>query len=388
MQPGNSCAVGVLAVILAMAIAPSVATGQDRCRGTEAWQGGPFHPPPAAAELPAAAAFDDSGFPAATKTALDATFEAVAAANNSLSLTVAVWAPGRGFWAARREAPGVEPRPLHSWASAGKMATAIAILQMAEEERLALTDRVSAWRPDAPNAGTMTIRQLLDHTSGLYSANEDPAARADPRYRDLDAQLAIARRHGPLFCPGQAWRYSNTGYSLLGAVIEAVDQRPYAGAVMARTFGRLGVTDARILTPDEAIPDVQPFGPPAAGEPRVDPTWPAAAGGVAATPAAMIRLLHGTLTGPLLQPETIATLLAEPRQMFGGPTWYGVGMMLYDVPTPEGRLYWIGHSGGAPGMKAIVVWSPAERAYAAVALTGDGSPEATARRLLAALTSF
>lgn len=250
---------------------------------------------------------------------------------------------------------------------------------------IALSDPVTRWRADVPNGRWITIERLLDHTSGLFSANEDPAARAAPRYRNLDEQLEIVRRQGPLFCPGQAWRYTNTGYSLLGAVIEGMDGRPYADAAMSRTFGRLGVTDARILTPDEAVPDVQPFGSPPPGEPRLDPSWPGSAGGVVATPRAMIRLLHGALSGELLRPETVRTLLAEPRQMFGAPTWYGQGMMLYDVPTPQGGLFWLGHSGGAPGVKAVVVWSPARQAYVAVALTGEGSAEATANLLFAAL---
>ncbi len=366
-------------------VLPLSAAAQPACTGTEAYEGSPIHAAPTAADFPAPAVFDDAPFPATITTALNAAFDLTATANDSLSLTVAVWAPGRGFWSARREAEGVEPRPLHSWASAGKMATAISILQMEEEGLLALSDPVTRWRPDVPNGRWITVERLLDHTSGLFSANEDPAARAEPRHRGLDEQLEIVRRQGPLFCPGQAWRYTNTGYSLLGAVIETVDGRPYAEAAMARTFDRLGMTDARILTPNEPTPDVQPFGPPPRGEPRLDPSWPGAAGGVVATPEAMIRLLHGALSGELLTPETVRTLLAEPRQMFGAPTWYGRGIMLYDVPTPRDSLFWIGHSGGAPGVKAVLVWSPAQRAYAAVALTGEGSAEATANRLFAAL---
>lgn len=379
----NGLGAGVVAAI-ALAI-PTTASAQPRCTGTEAYEGSPVHAAPVEADFPQPAMFDDTAFPAGAAGSLNAAFETAVTANRSLSLTVAVWAPGRGFWSARREAEGVEPRTLHSWASAGKMATAVSILQLTEEERLALSDPVTRWRADVPNGRWITIERLLDHTSGLFSANEDPAARAEPRYRNLDQQLEIARRHGPLFCPGQAWRYTNTGYSLLGAVIEAVDGRPYAEAVMARTFARIGVSDARVLTPDEPVPDIQPFGPPPPGEPRVDPTWPGAAGGVAATPEAMIRLLHGVLSGVLLEPATVRGMLAEPRQMFGAPTWYGQGLMLFDVPSPEGRLFWIGHSGGAPGMKAVVVWSPERQAYVAVALTGDGSPEATANRMLAAL---
>lgn len=373
-----------MAAAIALAV-PTTTFAQPRCTGTEVYEGSPVHAPLNETDFPPAATFADAAFPTGTVVALNAAFETAVSANRSLSLTAAVWAPGHGFWSARREAEGVDPRPLHSWASAGKMATAIAILQLAEEDRLALSDPVTRWRPDVPNGRWITIQRLLDHTSGLFSANEDPLARAEPRHRNLDEQLEIVRRHGPLFCPGQAWRYTNTGYSLLGAVIEDADGRPYSEAARLRTFGRLGVSEARILTPNEAVPDVQPFGAPPPGEPRLDPSWPGPAGGVVATPRAMIQLLHGALTGELLRPETARIILAEPRQMFGAPTWYGRGMMLYDVPTPQGMLYWIGHSGGGPGVKAVVVWSPARQAYIAVALTGEGSAEATANVLFAAL---
>jgi D-alanyl-D-alanine carboxypeptidase len=88
------------------------------------------------------------------------------------------------------------------------------------------------------------------------------------------------------------------------------------------------------------------------------------------------------LTGRLLPTERVRSTLDLPWPMFDQPMAYGQGLMLYEVPEPGRPLTWIGHSGGASGVKAAMVWSPVDQAYAAVALTGPGSAEAAANALL------
>lgn len=364
---------------------PPPARPQQPCTAVQPYQGPPPHAAPAAADFPAAGRFASTPFAAARVQALDAALTQLAGNPNIRSLAVAVWRPGGGHWSARREAAGVEAKPLHWWGSAGKLTTSISAMQMIEEGRLSLDAPATTWRQDVPNGSLITVGSLLNHTNGLFSANEAPEAQADPRHRPVEEWLTIAGRNGPFFCPGGGWRYTNTGYILLGSIIEAVEGRPYAEAATARTFGRLGVADARILTPGESLADVQPLAAPP-GAPPFDPSWIGPSGGVVATPTAMIRLLHGALGGELLQPATAQSMLAEPYQMFNAPMWYGRGMMLFDMPTQQGdKLYWLGHNGGGPGAMGVVLWSPRERAYVAVAITGQASPEMAANMLLKAL---
>jgi D-alanyl-D-alanine carboxypeptidase len=74
--------------------------------------------------------------------------------------------------------------------------------------------------------------------------------------------------------------------------------------------------------------------------------------------------------------------------MFGGSPYYGLGVMVYVVPQPDGKTkLWMGHSGGAPGVNAVLAYSPSDSAFVAVALSGDGSAEATANLLLDALAN-
>lgn len=286
-----------------------------------------------------------------------------------------------GLWSGRT---GANDAPLFWWASAGKLAVAVAVLQLVEERTVSLDDPVSRWVDGVPLGERITLGMLLDHTSGLYSSNEAASVRADPRLRTIDELVAVARDEGSLFCPGQGWRYSNTNYWLLGAVLEAVEGQPLDQILTRRIVERAGLSGVRFVTPDDAVSDMQPLPPPdvARGEVVVHPAWVGAAGPMLATPEGAVSLLQAVLTGRLLPTERVRSMLDLPWPMFDQPMAYGRGLMLYQVPEPGRPLTWVGHSGGASGVKAALVWSPVDQAYAAVVLTGPGSAEAAANALL------
>jgi len=286
-----------------------------------------------------------------------------------------------GLWSGRA---GAKDAPLFWWASAGKLAVAVAVLQLVEEGAASLDDPVSRWVEGVPLGERITLGMLLDHNSGLYSSNEAASVRADPRLRTIDELVAVARDEGSLFCPGQGWRYSNTNYWLLGAVLEAVEGQPLDQILTRRIVERAGLSGVRFVRPDDTVSDMQPLPPPdvARGEVVVHPAWVGAAGPMLATPEGAVSLLQAVLTGRLLPTERVRSMLDLPWPMFDQPMAYGRGLMLYEVPEPGRPLTWIGHSGGASGIKAAMVWSPVDQAYAAVVLTGPGSAEAAANALL------
>lgn len=272
---------------------------------------------------------------------------------------------------------------LYFWASAGKTFTAIAILQAVEAGKLRLEDPVSKWIEGLPNGDVITVGHLLNHTSGLFSANEDLVVRKASGKLSLDEELKVLKRHGAMFCPGENWRYSNSGYALLGAILERVEGKPYAQVVTAGVIDRLARKDIRVITPGDSLADIEPL-MSQSGEKAIDMHVPGPAGGVAASPQAMIDVWQGLLSGRLLKLETVEAMFAAPYPMFGQPVYYGHGVMVYQPPVKPGDkpILWLGHSGGAPGVKAVVVYSPADKAFAAVALTGDGPAEAAAALLL------
>ena len=110
-------------------------------------------------------------------------------------------------------------------ASITKTFTATVILQLVNEGKLRLDDPVAKYEPEVPNGGNVTIRELLNMTSGLYSYDEDKGFNetndAEPgKVLDPKELLAIAFQHQPYFAPGKGYHYSNTNYILLGLSIE------------------------------------------------------------------------------------------------------------------------------------------------------------------------
>ena len=129
-------------------------------------------------------------------------------------------------------------------ASNTKTMTAAVTMQLAQESKLSLDDRVSKYLPGVPNGDNITIAELLEMRSGLYNYTNAPEVSAsldsDPtKVWSPDELLAIAFAHPPNFPPGTAFEYSNTNYALLGLIIEKVDGKPLAQAMQDRLFGPL-----------------------------------------------------------------------------------------------------------------------------------------------------
>jgi D-alanyl-D-alanine carboxypeptidase len=99
----------------------------------------------------------------------------------------------------------------------------------------------------------------------------------------------------------------------------------------------------------------------------------------------MALFLRDLLSGRIVERDSVARMAETLYPMFGDGMSYGLGLMVYDVPEPDGTTVWIGHSGGVPGRRALLAYAPEKNAIVAVALTGEGSAEATANTLLGAL---
>jgi len=345
----------------------------------------PYAGPALRAPVPAAATRArrgaQSGLSAQKRNALGAAYDRTTRATSAASMTAAVWQSGGRPWTASH---GATEGRLHYWASVGKIVAAAAIMRLEANGRLSLDDPISDHVNGVPNGDIITLRMLLNHTSGLFSANEDPEVRAREAPLDLAGVLEVLHRQPPYACPGAAWRYSNSGYTLLGAVIETVTGRPYHEAARDLVLSRSSARAIRLLVPGDGLDDiVMPAS--TAGARAMDIRGPQAAGGVVADAESMAIFLRDVMEGRVLPRETVSRMLAELYPMPQAALSYGLGLMTYDVPGPDGTTLWIGHSGGVPGATTVVAYAPALDAIAAVALTGDGSAEATANLLLGAL---
>jgi D-alanyl-D-alanine carboxypeptidase len=237
-----------------------------------------------------------------------------------------------------------------------KTYVATLLLQLAEEGRLALDDAVASVLPGlVPGGDKITIRQLLNHTSGLFDYEKDPRVLAPYFGGDLAHHWAprklvrIAVSHRPLFTPGTRHSYSNTNYLVAGLIVEAV-----TGSTLERVLDRRLFTPLRLrrtafqTSPRRPVPDAHGyyvFGkPPAADITGLSP-YPWAAGAIVANAADVATFYGALLSGRLLNADSLRQLKTTVAEGKDAESRYGLGIMR--VPTPCG-IAW-GHDGNMPG---------------------------------------
>jgi D-alanyl-D-alanine carboxypeptidase len=349
------------------------------CEARRPYAGRPMHAP-ISSEL--AAPFVERALPPETAILLSAAFAEAQRKTGAEALSVAVAQLGEGLWS-RDAIPG--PAERLWWGSTAKTFVAIIVLQLAGEGRLSLDDPIARWVAGVPNGNVATIRDLLQHTGGLFSANEDPAWRAAPRPLTPELTLEIVGRRGAMFCPGEHWRYSNSGYTFLGEVIETVEGRPWQDSVEARIVEPLGLDSVKVMRPN--VP--AGIAPPRSSQPQVgDPTWTGPAGGIAGAADDMVRFWAAFLGGRLVPPETRDMMFAKLFPMFDNTSFYGLGTMVFDLPNGSDRLILLGHAGGGPGANALIAYSPRDRAIVAVALNADAPSPAVVNLMLRTLRAL
>jgi D-alanyl-D-alanine carboxypeptidase len=231
---------------------------------------------------------------------------------------------------------------------------ATVVLQLVAEQKLGLDDTVERWLPGAvPDGGRITVRQLLNHTSGLFAfdADHDFVTQAfQDQLREWTPRelLAIATAHPPNFSPGAGWAYSDTNYFVLGLIVEAATGRPLAAELRDRIFAPLRLR-ATSLPAGPGISGAHAHGyflDPAQDVTIGTPSVQWAAGALVSNAGDLARFFRALLGGRLLRPDLLQlmqTTVAAPQ--LGAGNAYGLG--LQRVPERCGALW--GHSGGSPG---------------------------------------
>ena len=294
----------------------------------------------------------------------------------------------------------VEPDTAFAVASISKTFTAALIMRLAQDGKVDLAHPAAQYLPELRIDRRVTVRMLLDHTSGLrdffFNPKIDKALLAD-RGRTWDAARSLKYVGKAYFKPGKGWHYSNTNYLVLGLIAERVGGRSLASQLESRFFGPLDLDHTF-----EQI-DGSPGGPVAHGyrfdgaSTKLRPvdlsdgttmapftsvvTAAGAAGSIASTPKDLVRWVGALYGGAVLDPPSLAAMtgdvaLTAPKS----PTIpYGLGVQAVTVdghPT-------LGHSGRLLGFRAVVRWLPTERVAIAV-LTNQSrtDPSVIARSLL------
>jgi D-alanyl-D-alanine carboxypeptidase len=237
-------------------------------------------------------------------------------------------------------------------ASATKMFTATVVLQLAGEGRLDLDASVETYLPGlVPNGGNITIRQLLQHTSGLpdYTEFALDFLKVQHLYQEPQELLDRAFAQPPLFEPGTSWSYSNTNYILAGLVVQKVTGRPVGEEITKRVIKRAGLR--KTYWPgvgEETIRGAHPHGYTSDIDISVmDPSWGWAAGQLVSTPSDVNKFLTALMAGKLLAPAELTQMKAVVEAPGFPPNWqYGLGLM--KITLSCGKVAW-GHGGDIPG---------------------------------------
>jgi D-alanyl-D-alanine carboxypeptidase len=237
-----------------------------------------------------------------------------------------------------------------------KSMVATVALQLVGEGRLHLGDTVEHWLPGlVPGGDQITIRMLLNHTSGIYNYTDDPdfipAILADP-YRHWSPQelVGIATSHDPVFPPGTGWSYSNTGYILIGLVLEKASGTPIQTLLNRRVIKPLHLSDTFFATSGRFRGSyAHGYAPPGLlGDDYVDvsgwpPSWAWAAGAVVSNADDLARFYTALMSGRLLAPRLLTQMTTTVEVGDG----FGYGLGIYTMTTPCGQIW--GHDGGIPG---------------------------------------
>jgi len=301
-------------------------------------------------------------------------------ANGMTGTIVSVVDPKRGtilkaYGAADTAGAPLQPDAHYRIASVSKTFTALAVLRLADEGRVALTDPISRYVADVPNGDTVTVRDLVAMRSGLFDFTGDTAFldryKADPTtaWTDDDT-VAIIRAHAPdATPPDQKTVYNNSNYVLLDYVIEKASGQP-APQYVNGLVRELGLANTS-WPADDAVPEpvlhgylgdgASPAPPGGYRDMTVsNPAIPGGAGAMISTVPDMARYAAQLATGAGLKPATAAA-----RRTWGPLTDSGVRLQYGLGVTQLGD--WVGHDGSIFGYSTMVWYLPGEGATVVVA---------------------
>jgi D-alanyl-D-alanine carboxypeptidase len=283
------------------------------------------------------------------------------------------------------------------------------ILQLVDEGRLALDQPVDDYLPEYGFDQRITVRMMLQHTSGLFNYTGDVSADGsfepgipldgqefvDKRFHRYtpDELIAVSLSKPARFEPGTQWRYSNTNYIIAGQLIERLTGTPYEVQVWHRILKPLGLRETVLPGTWAGLPNPHAHGYFAYQHEnqsrvvditRINPSWADAAGEIISTTRDLDRFVTALVGGRLLP----ADLLAEMAESSPFAP-YGLGLELLDMGQECGGLY-LGHTGGMPGYVSYMFSTPDSGTRLELSVTtGDADltdPEVV-ERLLAAFNN-
>jgi len=262
----------------------------------------------------------------------------------------------------------VAPDMVFRLGSITKQFTAVSILRLAEQGKLGLQDEITKFLPDYPTQGRkITIEHLLTHTSGIQSytdlAEWLPLGRKDFTLEEL---IDLFKDKPMQFEPAEQWSYNNSGYILLGAVIEKVSGKTYEAFVDETIFRPLGMKSSYYGSAERIIPRRVPGYQEGKGgfvnAPYLSMTQPYAAGSLLSTVDDLAAWSDAVFSGKLVKKEWLDKAFTPYKLSDGESSGYGYGWFIADF----GGHRSIEHGGGINGFTTYEMTFPEDRIFLAI----------------------
>ena len=235
----------------------------------------------------------------------------------------------------------------YSIGSVTKMFTSVMVMQLTEEGKLSLEDNLSRWFPQLPNAGNITIDEMLTHRSGIWSVTDDSL------YMDWNTEVVTQAEmleriltHDPEFSPGEKSAYSNSNFILLGYIIEKVTGKSYAQCLEERINKRIGLTATTFghgSDKNNAAKSYQITGTGWEEVTATDPSVPHGAGAIESTPTELVKFANALFGNKLMSESSLKKMITPEGE-------YGRG--IFSAPFYE--LTGFGHTGGIDGFRSVL----------------------------------
>lgn len=251
--------------------------------------------------------------------------------------------------------------------SISKMFTVTMIFQLVEDGKLSLTTTVDKYFPQLPNANKITISNLLNHRSGLHNFTDEPEYltwMTQPKTRD--EMLAIISKGGVDFKPNEKFSYSNSGYVILGYIIEKISKQSYPEYLRNRITSKIGLSDTYVGTKADTKKNESfsyRFVNSWEQGPETDMSIPAGAGAIVSTPADLTKFIESLFSLKLVSNSS----LEQMKTMTDG-----CGMGMFQFPFHTKLAY--GHNGGIDGFASTLEYFPEDSLALAYCTNGQVYP--------------
>jgi CubicO group peptidase (beta-lactamase class C family) len=260
----------------------------------------------------------------------------------------------------------VIPQTTFRIGSITKQFTASAILKLPEEGKLSVNDKLSKYIPDFPHGDEVTLRQLLTHTSGIHDYMDEPDfPNRLTNATTTEAIIEEMKKHPYDFDPGTKWSYDNSGYLLLGYIVERVSGQGYGDFLRENFFQPLGMTNTGVYHAQPGPSrDALGYSLGTNGfEPAMnwDLSWFGGAGALYSTVEDLYRWNEGLFNGRVLDPASLQAAFTPVKMNENQAANSGKGYSFGWLVTRHRGLREITHGGDAPGFKSWLRRVPDEK---------------------------